>query len=72
MREIIQKINQVAEIASDHSLSAENLSFQFMLDFYNTAKRGADRNVPGANSVVDELSPLFEQDSNTPSVPILK
>ncbi len=57
------------EVLEEHSLSAENLAFQYVLDFYNTAKRAAERNVPGSNTAVDALSPLFEQANNVAQQP---
>lgn len=60
---------QVLEILSDHELASGALAFEYMRDFYDVAKRAAERNVPGADSVVDALSPLFERANPGATVP---
>lgn len=67
--QISPKLGKVAEVFSDHQLAAGALAFEYMRDFYDVAKRGAERNVPGADSVVDALSPLFEVTNPTPPMP---
>ena len=55
------KLMTTVEILSDHELAAGYRSFEYMRDFYHMAQRAIERNVPGADTVVDELSPLFDQ-----------
>ena len=55
------KLMKAVEILSDHELAAGHRSFEYMRDFYHMAQRAIERNVPGADTVVDELSPLFDQ-----------
>lgn len=65
------KLMKCVEILSDHELAAGHRAFEFMRDFYHMAQRAAERNVPGADSVVDELSPLFDQVNGiAPGVPV--
>lgn len=52
---------ELLEISSDHELSAGYRAFEYMRDFYDVAERATERNVPGADTVVDALSPLFKQ-----------
>jgi len=60
---------ELLEISSDHELAAGNRAFEYMRDFYNGGKRARERNVPGADTVVDALSPLFEQENDATPVP---
>lgn len=60
---LILALLQLLEIVTDHHLAAGSLAFDYMLEFYNIAKRAAKSNVPGADTVVDALSPLFEQEN---------
>lgn len=66
LRGILPQARKLMEILEDHAYSAENLGFVYMLKFYNNAKEARDTNTPGAESVVAELAPLFEQ-TNTPA-----
>lgn len=63
------KMAKALEIASDHELAAGYRAFEFMRDFYHMAKRAVERNVPGADSVVDALAPLFEQTNEPAALP---
>lgn len=67
--QLAPKIGKLVEIFSDHHLAAGALAFEYMRDFYDVGKRGAERNVPGADSIVDELSPLFNAANPTPPLP---
>ena len=69
LRDLRLLLLQLVEILSDHELAAGNLSFEYMRDFYDVAKRAALRNVPGADTVVDALSPLFELENAAAAVP---
>jgi len=40
-----------------------------VLDFYDVGKGAKERNVPGSDTVVDALSPLFEQENDAATVP---
>lgn len=55
---------EALEIITDFSIANERLAYQYTLDFYENAKRADTRNVPGAGTAVDELKPLFEQETN--------
>lgn len=66
LRNVLPQAKKFLEVLEDHAYSAENLGFLYMLKFYNNAKEARDTNTPGAESVVSELAPLFEQ-SNTPA-----
>lgn len=61
LRQRFPQLYKLLEVVEDHAFSAENLSFKWLRKFYNNAQEARDTNTPGAESVVAELSPLFEQ-----------
>jgi len=66
-RIIAEKIKKINDIFGDHSIAAEYFAYKYMREFYDIAKLGVQNNVPGADVVVQRLSPLFEkQGSNQP------
>lgn len=69
LRDLRLQLLQLQEILSDHELAAGSLAFEYMRDFYDVARRAAERNVPGADTVVDALSPLFEVTNQQPPLP---
>ena len=69
LRSLMLALLQLIEILSDHELAASALAYEYMLDFYDVAKRAAERNVPGADTVVDALSPLFDRINEAPVLP---
>jgi hypothetical protein len=62
-------LEQAQEIVSDHELAAGSRSYEYMRDFYHMGKRAIERNVPGADTVVDALSPLFDRINEAPVLP---
>lgn len=66
LRQRFPQLYKLVEIAEDHAYSAENLAYRWMLKFYNNGKEARGTNTSGVESVVAELSPLFEQ-TNTPA-----
>lgn len=69
LRSLSLMLQQLVEILSDHELSAGALAYDYMLQFYNVAKRAVLSNVPGADTVVDALAPLFERENAAATVP---
>lgn len=69
LRDLRLQLLQLQEILSDHELASGYLAFEYTRDFYDVAKRAALRNVPGADTVVDALSPLFERENAAATVP---
>jgi hypothetical protein len=57
------------ELVSDMKLLAEHESYQYLLDVYATIQQARTRNVPGADTAYDELSPLFEKVTTSPTPP---
>lgn len=60
---------ELLEISSDHELAAGFRAFEYMRDFYDVGERAIERNVPGADTVVDALSPLFAVTNEQPPLP---
>ena len=59
---LIEKLNDTQHIAASEV-------FKFMRQFYATAKQAAENNVPGADSVVDDLKSLFEGQGTPGEIP---
>lgn len=62
-------LRTLAEILGDQQIAAGILAYQYMREFYLAAQRARERNVPGADTVVDALSPLFTQENEAPPAP---
>jgi hypothetical protein len=57
---IVESIQQLERLAMDTMHSAGNYSLSHSLEFYNSVKRGARANVPGAQSVLESLKTRFK------------
>jgi hypothetical protein len=57
---IVESIQQLERLAMDTMHSAGNYSLSQSLEFYNSVKRGARANVPGAQSVLESLKTRFK------------
>lgn len=54
------KAAQMLELVDDIKLNSEHFAFQYALEGYATVQRGKDKNVPGADTFYDLLSPYFD------------
>lgn len=63
---IIQKLNKVIEIVTDTQQVAGSEAYEWLRELYASAQRGAKNQVPGADSVVDDLKTLFEKQNAPP------
>src|SRR5436190_260442 len=62
-RAIVEKLEDTRQLAASEL-------WAWFLEFYATAQRAAGNNVTGANTIVDDLSPLFaNQGPQTPPAP---
>lgn len=59
-RDIANLRNEVNDRMIDFGMASEHFAYQFMRVFYNSAKQALAVNTPGADTVVNTLSPLFE------------
>jgi len=57
--EVIQKLMQVVEIVTDTQHVAGSEAYVWLRELYRTSKAAAEGQVPGADTVVDDLKTLF-------------
>jgi len=62
---VIQKLLKVIEIVTDTQHVAGSEAYEWLRELYAAAQRAAVGQVPGADSVVTDLAPLFEGQGNT-------
>jgi hypothetical protein len=67
---IKQKLLKVLEIVTDTQQVAGSEAYRWLRLLYTTAQTAAANQVPGADSVVDDLAPLFDKESNGGTSPI--
>ncbi len=73
LREINVLIKEVIDRFTDFSLASEHFAYLYMRKFYALAQEAQAVNTPGADTVVSELSPLFDgqgpqpDDGDTPN-----
>jgi len=58
---IIQKLNKVTEIVTDTQHVAGSEAYDWLRELYASAQRGSKNQVPGADSVVNDLKTLFDK-----------
>ena len=56
---ILEPVQSLERMISDSMMVAGSEAFSDALDYYNTVKRAAKSNVPGAQAVVDNLKTRF-------------
>ena len=57
------KASKVLELVEDLKLNSEHFAYQYGLEGYATVQRGKEKNVPGADTFHDLLSPYFDKTS---------
>jgi hypothetical protein len=65
----IERLLSVVEICKDTQQVAGSEAYTFSREFYSTAQRAAENNVPGSDAIVDDLGQLFE--GQGPGAPVL-
>jgi hypothetical protein len=60
IEEILLKVKEILDRFTDFGLASEHFAYQYVRKFYSIAKEGQEVSTPGADTVVSELSPLFE------------
>lgn len=63
------KAAKILELVDDLKLNSEHFAYQYALEGYATVQRGKEKNVPGADTFFDLLSPYFEGQGGKPSEP---
>jgi hypothetical protein len=67
--EILQAAREVTETLEDTAYAAGSDVLLAYLAFYSNAKQAAKRGVPGASTLIDNLSRFFPNTRRNPSVP---
>ncbi len=62
---VLEPVQQLERMISDTLMLAGNLAYKDALDYYNTVKRAAKSNVPGAEAVSENLKTRFRQTGRT-------
>lgn len=62
---IFQEINKLNEMIDDTRLASSVDAYTAALAIYNSAKMAAKTNVPGVDTIVDDLKSLFESQGAT-------
>ena len=60
---ILEPVQHLERMIADTLMVAGNLAYTDALDYYNTVKRAAKSNVPGAEAVSENLKTRFRQSS---------
>ncbi len=60
LTEIMLIVKEITDRFTDFSLASEHFAYQYVRKFYAIAKEAQAVNTPGADTVVNELAPLFE------------
>ena len=64
-----QQLNQVAEALDDTELALGSEAFVTSLTFYASVKQATKMNIPGADSIYDDLKTRFPGGPNNPAPP---
>ena len=62
---ILEPVQHLERMIADTMMVAGNLDYTDALDYYNTVKRAAKSNVPGAEAVSENLKARFRQSSRS-------
>ena len=57
---------QVVEIVTDTQHVAGSEAYEWLRELYRSSKAAAENQVPGADTVVDDLKSLFEGQGDSP------
>ncbi len=63
-RSVALQLKQLYEIFDDLSFNEDVPCYKDFRHIYATAKLGAENNLPGADAIVADIAPLFEQQGN--------
>lgn len=62
---VLEPVQQLERMISDTMMVAGNLAYTDALDYYNSVKRAAKSNVPGAQAVSENLKTRFRKAANS-------
>lgn len=66
LRDIFQQLGPLCEAVEDTQTAAGVDTYLAYLSFYNNVKQATKRNVPGANTIYDNLKRFFPRGGGTP------
>lgn len=66
----IERLLSVIEICKDTQQVAGSEAYTFSREFYGTAQRAAENNVPGSDAIADDLGQLFEGQGDRAEAPV--
>lgn len=69
MNQVKLLIKELDDRATDFGIASEHHAFLYTRKFYAIAKEAQPTNTPGADTVVSELAPLFENQGNNSENP---
>lgn len=69
MNTVMLLVKELSDRAIDFGLAAEHHSYLYTRKFYAIAKEAQPTNTPGADTVVEELASLFEQQGSNSETP---
>jgi len=69
LRDILQRVSALCEGVEDTMTAAGVDTYLAYLSFYNNVKQAARRNVPGSNTVLDNLKRFFPRGGAQPPPP---
>ena len=69
LRDLFQRVGALCEALGDTQTAAGVDVYMAYLSFYNNVKQAAKRNVPGANTVQENLKRFFRRGGGTPTPP---
>lgn len=61
LNSIVLALQGILEMYTDTQAVAGHESYEYLKEFYNSAKRAKEQNVPGADAVYQDLKTLFEE-----------
>jgi len=67
LRDVFQQISALCEGVEDTQTAAGVDTYLAYLSFYNNVKQAAKRNVPGANTILDNLKRFFPRGGSSPT-----
>lgn len=65
-REMIRPIRQIVDNVENVKMVSGSEAYQFSLNYYKNVQHQAKMGVPGAQTIYDDLRPLFEAKNTTP------
>ena len=69
LREMVRPLRQIIDNLENSMMVSGSEAWDFARNYYKAVQFNARMGVPGAQTIYDDLRPLFEQKAGTPPVP---